>query len=72
MLDPRYPIGKYEPQPFSTKQKEDWFADIQFLPQELENAILNLDEQQLDTPYREGGWTLKQVVYRQTSLLFVL
>lgn len=63
MLDPRYPIGKYEPQAFSQQQKEAWFADIQYLPNELETSIINLDEAQLDTPYRDGGWTLKQVVH---------
>ncbi len=37
--------------------------DIKFLPQLLENAILNLDEHQLQTPYREGGWTVWQLVH---------
>jgi hypothetical protein len=59
----RYPIGKYEPQPFSDKLKEAWLNDIKFLPQLLENSILNLDEAQLLTPYREGGWTVQQVVH---------
>lgn len=63
MNDPRYPIGKYEPLPFSQQQKEELFADIQFLPRELENAVINLDAAQLNTPYREGGWNLKQVVH---------
>jgi hypothetical protein len=62
-IDLRYPIGKYQPQPFSTKQKEDWLNDIKFLPQLLENAIVNLDEAQLLTPYRDGGWTVQQVVH---------
>jgi len=61
--DLRYPIGKYESQPFSEKLREDWLNDIKFLPQLLENAILNLDESQLQTPYREGGWTTQQVVH---------
>jgi len=61
--DLRYPIGKYEPQPFSEKLKENWLNDIKFLPQLLENAILNLDEPQLQTPYREGGWTIQQLVH---------
>ena len=61
--DLRYPIGKYEPQPYSDKLKEEWLNDIKFLPQLLENAILNLDEAQLLTPYREGGWTVQQVVH---------
>jgi uncharacterized damage-inducible protein DinB len=62
-VDPRYPIGKYATQPFSVKQKQDWLNDIRFLPQSIENAVLNLDESQLETPYRDGGWTVKQVVH---------
>lgn len=61
--DARYPIGKYEPQPFSEKQKEAWLQDIHFLPEELERSVLNLDAAQLQTPYREGGWTVQQLVH---------
>src|SRR5690606_21615717 len=61
--DPRYPIGKYLPEPFSEEQKEDWLSDIRHLPQLLENALLNLDEQQLQTPYPQGGWTRQQLVH---------
>ena len=63
MTDPRYPIGRYEPKPFDQKLKQDWIMDIQFLPQNLENAVLDLDAGQLGTPYREGGWTVKQLVH---------
>ena len=63
MEDPRYPIGKYIAQLFSEKQLEEWLHDIDSLPLQLENAILNLDESQLNTPYREGGWTVKQLVH---------
>ncbi|MBX9734794.1 MAG: putative metal-dependent hydrolase [Chitinophagaceae bacterium] len=59
----QYPIGKYEPKPYSEKQKEEWLLDIKFLPEELERAILNLDKGQLDTPYRDGGWTVQEVVH---------
>jgi uncharacterized damage-inducible protein DinB len=62
-IDLRYPIGRYETRPFSTQQKEEWLSDIKFLPQLLENAVINLDEAQLQTPYREGGWTVQQVVH---------
>jgi DinB superfamily len=62
-LDLRYPVGKYEPQPFSADLKEAWLKDIKFLPQAVENAILNLDKAQLETPYREGGWTVHQLVH---------
>jgi uncharacterized damage-inducible protein DinB len=63
VVDLRYPIGQYKPQPYSEKQKEAWITDILFLPRQLEYAVINLDEKQLETPYREGGWTLKQVVH---------
>jgi hypothetical protein len=61
--DLRYPIGTYQPKPFSQQQKDAWLNDIKFLPQLLENTIVNLDEDQLLTPYREGGWTIQQVVH---------
>lgn len=61
--DLKYPIGKYIAQPFSEKLLGEWLTDIKNLPQHLENAVLNVDEAQLNTPYREGGWTLKQVVH---------
>ena len=68
-IDPRYPIGKYEPKAFSEKQRDEWLADIKFLPEEVERAILNLDEAQLQTPYRDGGWTVQQLVHHlQQSL----
>ena len=63
MSDSRYPIGKYEPQAFSNELKAQWLADIKFLPNAIESAISNLDEHQLQTPYREGGWTVHQVVH---------
>src|SRR6202000_2811489 len=63
ITDLQYPIGKYQPQPYSSRLQEEWSNDIRFLPQVLENAILNLDEAQLQTPYREGGWTIQQVVH---------
>src|ERR1700761_9054808 len=62
-IDPRYPIGHYQPKPFSEHQKQAWLNDIKFLPQLLEDAIINLDEAQLQTPYRDGGWTVQQVVH---------
>ncbi len=63
MDNQQYPIGKYVEQPFSEKQLQEWLNDIRFLPENLEHAVLNLDEAQLETPYREGGWTVKQLVH---------
>ncbi|MBC7422449.1 MAG: putative metal-dependent hydrolase [Ferruginibacter sp.] len=63
MEDLRYPIGRFEPRPFTVAQLEEWILDIKYLPNLLENAVLNLDEHQLETPYRPDGWTVKQVVH---------
>lgn len=63
ITDPRYPIGKYEPQPYSDQQLQRWLNDIKFLPTSLENAIINMDEAMINTPYREGGWTIKQLIH---------
>lgn len=62
-INVRYPIGEYEPKEFSEKHKQQWLNDIKFLPHLLEGAVENLDEIQLDTPYRNGGWTVKQLVH---------
>jgi hypothetical protein len=63
MTDPRYPIGKYEPQPYSEAHKLKWLNSLRQLPIELEYAIENLDATHLNSPYREGGWTIQQLVH---------
>ena len=62
-IDPRYPIGKYQPVNYSDEQRDEWIADIEFMPRMLEQAINNLDNAQFQTPYREGGWTVHQLVH---------
>ncbi|KYP14948.1 YfiT family bacillithiol transferase [Flavihumibacter sp. CACIAM 22H1] len=62
-MDPRFPIGQFEPQPYTEKQFQEWLNDIRYLPRLLENAVLNLNEEHLQVPYREGGWTSNQVVH---------
>ncbi|MFN2440609.1 MAG: YfiT family bacillithiol transferase [Chitinophagaceae bacterium] len=61
--DLRYPIGEYIPEVFSETIKDQWLWDIKFLPTAMEAAINNLDEHQLKTPYRDGGWTVHQLVH---------
>lgn len=61
--DERYPIGKYEPKPYSEAQKTEWLNAIYALPEELERVVQTLDDAQLNTPYREGGWTVKQLIH---------
>lgn len=63
MNDPRYPIGRYEPKDFSIEQKEEWLGVIKNLPETLNKAVDGLSETQLQTPYREGGWTVRQLVH---------
>ncbi|MFD1675342.1 YfiT family bacillithiol transferase [Alicyclobacillus fodiniaquatilis] len=61
----RYPIGKvYEIQDKVTpEQKERWIGDIAASPSKLRQAINGLSPEQLDTPYRPDGWTVRQVVH---------
>lgn len=59
----KYPIGKYDPRPYDPDLKNDLLRELSFLPSDLEMAILNLDEAQLNTPYRAGGWTVQQLVH---------
>ncbi len=62
-LDPlRYPIGRPELQP-GARPRRDCIAEISRLPAHMTQAVEALDETQLDTPYRPGGWTLRQVVH---------
>ncbi len=64
MSELSYPIGKFQEvlQP-SDKQLEEWLVEIEDLPGDLRYAVSGLTDTQLDTPYREGGWTVCQVVH---------
>jgi uncharacterized damage-inducible protein DinB len=59
----KYPIGEYIEQPYSAEKLQEWLLDIKVLPVQLEYAVQNLDEAQLQTAYRPGGWTVHQVVH---------
>ena len=64
MEDPRYPIGKFAYDKESTPQKrETCMRDIAELPVHARKAVSGLTAAQLDTPYRDGGWTVRQVVH---------
>ncbi len=64
MSDPRFPIGKvhFEGSP-SEDQRKKLIDDIGGTPAALRAAVEGLSAQQLDTPYREGGWTVRQVAH---------
>jgi hypothetical protein len=65
-LDLRYPTGKFKaPAPGSTSpaDRAARIAAIKALPANLRKAVRGLSDAQLDTPYRPGGWTVRQVVH---------
>jgi len=64
MSDPRFPIGKFHyNQAPNAEQREAMIGDIAHAPAALRAAVQGLSQQQLDTPYRDGGWTVRQVVH---------
>ena len=63
-MDPRYPIGKYTPPQEATPALRQQAIDsIAATPAKLKAALSGLNDAQLDTPYRDGGWTVRQVVH---------
>jgi uncharacterized damage-inducible protein DinB len=64
MTDLRYPIGKFHfAGPLTDEQKKNCLDDIARAPANLRAAIKGLSESQFDTPYRPGGWSVRQVVH---------
>jgi hypothetical protein len=60
----RYPIGRFSMPELSTPaSRAAQIETLRLLPERLRAAVAGLDDAQLDTPYREGGWTLRQVVH---------
>jgi hypothetical protein len=64
MSDSRYPIGKFSYSGSLTPEgKTKFLDDIEQTPARMRAAVAGLSEAQLDTPYRDGGWTVRQVVH---------
>jgi len=62
--DVRYPIGKFSmPTSISPQDREAAIQNIAELPLKLRAAVRNLSDSQLDNPYREGGWTVRQTIH---------
>lgn len=60
----RFPIGKFnKPENFTREYLESCISVIENFPNKLNIEIKNLSEDQLDTPYRENGWTIRQVIH---------
>ncbi|MED1467111.1 YfiT family bacillithiol transferase [Bacillus salipaludis] len=63
-MDMKYPIGKFQFNGEITNNiTKDWINEIESLPRLLRDAVKDLDNEQLDTPYRSGGWTVRQVIH---------
>lgn len=59
----KYPIGKFEiPENITEEILENYISDIESFPKRLKAEVERLSENQLDTTYRPGGWTIRWVV----------
>jgi uncharacterized damage-inducible protein DinB len=63
MKDQRYPIGVFTPVDPSPAVRQQAIAEIAAMPARLADAVEGLNDDRLDTPYRSGGWTVRQVVH---------
>ena len=60
----RYPVGRFRLEGEVTpERRSEWVAEIEGAPAALRRVVADLSEAQLDTPYRPGGWTVRQVVH---------
>jgi hypothetical protein len=63
-MDPRYPAGKFEnPKDVTPALRSEAIEEIAATPAMVRAAVNGLNDGQLDTPYREDGWTVRQVVH---------
>ena len=60
-MDPRYPIGEFNLNNFTDRSEN--LRTIAELPSKVAEAVSGLRDEQLDTPYRDGGWTVRQTVH---------
>lgn len=62
--DLRYPLGTFEfTGEITDSVTAEWIKEIEELPERLREAVKDLNDEQLDTPYRPGGWTVRQVIH---------
>jgi uncharacterized damage-inducible protein DinB len=63
-MDPRYPVGTFEmPAQVTASRRQQAIDELAATPAKLRAAAKGLSDSQLDTPYREGGWTVRQVLH---------
>ena len=62
--DLQFPVGRYAPmREVSPGLRKEWIGELEALPENLREAVAGLSDSQIDTPYRPGGWTVRQVVH---------
>ena len=62
--DLRFPIGKFSRENEITSElRRQFITEIAELPEILKSAVTDLNNEQLDTPYRPAGWTIRQTVH---------
>jgi len=62
--DLRFPIGRYQaPATITSEQRGEWIQTLALAPAKLRASVDKLSQEQLDTPYRPDGWTVRQVVH---------
>jgi hypothetical protein len=61
----RYPVGRMprRAEPLDARTREEYLGILEALPEQFRALVIGLTEAQLDTPYRPGGWTVRQVVH---------
>ncbi len=60
----KFPIGEFvKPKEYPEVVMIKWIQHIQLFPQRIRELTTNLTDEQLDTPYRKDGWTIRQVVH---------
>lgn len=60
----KYPIGHFDcPENISKEMLQNWISVLEDFPGLLRNLVISFSEEQLDTPYRPGGWTVRQLVH---------
>lgn len=64
-VDPGYPVGKFQWSggEATPRERAERIAEIERCPAGMRAAVRGLDDAQLDTPYRDGGWTVRQVIH---------
>jgi len=63
-IDLRFPIGRFQaPATITAATRAEWIETLAAAPAKYRAAVAKLTDEQLDTPYRPGGWTIRQVIH---------